>query len=145
MSDSPTTSLLLDTHVWIWAVEGDRRALSQRAIWAIEDASKEGDILVSAISVWEVATLEARGRISLARPVDSWIDTALRGPGVRLLELSPQISVESTRLPGDPPPDPADRILLASARNQGARLLTCDRRLLEYADAGHVRAVNGRY
>jgi PIN domain nuclease of toxin-antitoxin system len=136
--------LLLDTHVWIWAVEGNRQALSQNAIWAIEDASKEGRILVSAISIWEVAMLEARGRITLSRSVEAWVEAALRGPGVRLLELSPAISVESTRLPGDPPADPADRILLASARNQDASLLTCDRRLLDYADAGHVRAVNGR-
>jgi len=144
MADPAGGPLLLDTHVWIWAVEGDRKALSQKAIWTIEDASKEGEILVSAISVWEVAMLESRGRISLSRSVDDWVQAALRGPGVRFLDLSPDIAVESTRLPGEPPQDPADQILIASARNQAAQLLTCDRRLLDYAGAGHVRALNGR-
>jgi len=69
---------------------------------------------------------------------------ALRGPGVRFLELSPSIAVQSTRLPGAPPPDPADRILIAGARSQSARLATCDESLLDYATSGHVQVLNGR-
>ncbi len=144
MPDQNESWLLLDTHVWIWAVEGERGALSDRAISEIDDASREGRILVSAISVWEVAMLESKGRISLARPVEDWVISALRGPGVKFLELSPSIAVQSTRLPGTPPPDPADRILIAGARSQGARLVTCDESLLDYATSGHVQVLNGR-
>jgi PIN domain nuclease of toxin-antitoxin system len=107
---------VLDTHVWIWVVEGDRAALAPSAIEAISRAAKEGAVRVSAISVWEVAMLEAKGKISLSRPVDDWVQAALRAPGVSLLPLSPDIAIESTRLPGAPGGDPADRILMASAR-----------------------------
>jgi len=144
MPDQRKSRLLLDTHVWIWAVEGEREALSDRAIEEIDEASREGRILISAISVWEVAMLESKGRISLTQPVEDWVMAALRGPGVRLLELSPSIAVQSTRLPGAPPSDPADRILIAGARTQGARLVTCDQSLLDYAASGHVQTLSGR-
>lgn len=88
--------------------------------------------------------LEARGRISLSRPVDEWVRAALRAPGARLLDLSPEISIESTRLPDEPHGDPADRILVASARVTGARLVTRDRSILGYAESGHLSALDSR-
>lgn len=88
--------------------------------------------------------LEAKGRISLTRSLDEWVTAALRAPGTRLLELSPDIAVDSTRLPGTPPGDLADRILLASARSTGARLATCDGDLVEYGAAGHVAILDCR-
>lgn len=141
MPDRPVRSplpLILDTHVWLWVVDGDRRQLSAEAIREIDHASRGGDVLVSAISVWEVAMLEAKGRIGLSRPVEEWVHAALRAPGVRLLELTPAIAVESTRLPGSAHGDPADRILIASARVLGGRLATRDRVILDYAEGGHV-------
>jgi PIN domain nuclease of toxin-antitoxin system len=80
--------------------------------------------------------LAAKGRISLSRPVDDWVQAALRGPGVRLLPLSPETAIESTRLPGVPHGDPADRILIASARTLGGQLATCDSEILTYAQSG---------
>ncbi len=130
--------LLLDTHVWLWVVHGERGQLSAGALSEIEDASRRGDVLVSAISVWEVAMLEAKGRISMSRPVEDWVVAALGAPGTRLLELSPEIAIQSTRLPGTVHGDPADRILLASARVTGARLATRDRGIVAYAQAGHM-------
>jgi PIN domain nuclease of toxin-antitoxin system len=138
MAEHPAHTLVLDTHVWLWVVEGDRRELSARAIEDITRASRRGDILVSAISVWEVAMLEAKGRISLSRPVEEWVRSALRAPGTRLLPLTPEIAVESTRLPGSAHGDPADRILIAAARVVGGRLATRDRTILDYASGGHV-------
>lgn len=108
--------LILDTHVWIWMVEGDRTALSETAIEAIEEAARNGCVRVSAISVWEVAMLETRGRISRSRPLSEWVQSALHLPGVRLLPLGQEVAIESTRLPGGPHGDPSDRILMASAR-----------------------------
>lgn len=136
---------MLDTHVWIWMVEGDRNALSPSAIEAIEEAGKRGAVWVSAISVWEVAMLEQRGRISLSRPIDDWVHAALGAPGVQLLPLSPEIAIESTRLPGAPHGDPADRILMASARIVDGQLATCDRDILEYARGGQLAVLDGRH
>lgn len=130
--------LVLDTHVWLWAVSGDREALSAAAVEAIEAGAGAGGILIPAICVWEVAMLESRGRLALSRPVGEWVDAAFRAPGTGLLGLSPEIALESTRLPGSPHGDPADRMIIASARVTGARLATRDRAILEYAAAGHV-------
>jgi hypothetical protein len=91
---------------------------------------------------WEVAMLEAKGRISLSRPVEDWVRSALRAPGTRLLPLTPEIAIESTRLPGSAHGDPADRILIASARVSGGRLATRDRGILDYAGGGHVAVVD---
>lgn len=142
MPDRPGPLTVLDTHVWIWVVEGDRTALSEPAIEAIERAAKGGAVRVSAISVWEVAMLEAKGRISLSRPVDDWVHAALHAPGVRLLALSPEIAIGSTRLPGAPHGDPADRILMASARHLGGQLATCDGEILDYSAGGQLKVLN---
>ncbi len=144
MADRSAPITVLDTHVWIWIVEGDRRSLAPSAIDAIEDAAMGGRVRVSAISVWEVAILEANERISLSRSVDDWVDAALHAPGVRLLPLTPEIAIESTRLPGTPHGDPADRILMASARVLGGRLATCDRGILQYSEGGRLSVLNGR-
>ena len=144
MPDGPALALVLDTHVWIWMVEGNDTALSVSAVKAIEAAARDGAVRVSAISVWELAMLERKGRLSLSRPVDDWVVAALHVPGIRLLPLTPEIAIESTRLPGTPHGDPADRILMASARHLGGRLATCDRAILEYAAGGQLRTLNCR-
>ncbi|MDP2959124.1 MAG: type II toxin-antitoxin system VapC family toxin [Longimicrobiales bacterium] len=142
MVDDAGPLLVLDTHVWLWAVEGMTEAMSPQSVDALQAAGRRGLVAVSAISVWEVAMLEARGRISLSRPVEEWVRAALRAPGVRLLELSPEIAVESTRLPGALRGDPADRMLAASARITGGRLATRDRALVEYARLGHLEVLD---
>ena len=144
MPEAGASLLLLDTHVWIWAMQGDRAAISEPAVGEIEAASRPGRILISAISVWEISMLEAKGRISLSIPLDAWVQAALRAPGSRLLDLTPRIAMESTRLPADPPGDPTDRILMAGARVESARLVTCDRDILEYAGEGHLAVLDPR-
>lgn len=144
MPDIPGAGLVLDTHVWIWMVGGAREKIGEEATTRIEEASGRGGILVSAISIWETAMLHARGRISLAEPVEEWVRNALRAPGTRLLELAPEIAIESTRLPAGLHGDPADRILIASARFTQGRLVTCDRKILEYGGSGHVAVLDAR-
>jgi PIN domain nuclease of toxin-antitoxin system len=134
--------LILDTHVWLWVMSGRFDELSPGALEKIERASAEGRIGIAAISVWEVAMLERLRRISLSRPVEEWVNAALRAPGTHLQELSPAIAIESTRLPGDPPRDPADRMLIASARMTGGALATRDATIIEYGKSGHVRVVD---
>ncbi len=129
--------LVLDTHVWIWLVIGDA-TLSADAREAIERAARTGSVLVPAISVWEVAMLESRGRIVLAAPLVQWVRAALAAPGLGLAPLEPEIAVESCRLPPPFHDDPADRMIVATARVAGATLLTRDRRILDYGGRGHV-------
>ncbi len=89
---------------------------------------------VSIISIWELAMLASKRRI--VPPVDcmTWIQRALRGPGVGLEEMTPEIAVASTRLPGNPPSDPSDRIIIASAMSLGAVLATHDQEIIAYAE-----------
>jgi PIN domain nuclease of toxin-antitoxin system len=135
---------VLDTHVWIWVLEGRKKELSNATVNRIEEAAGRAELAVSAISVWEVAMLEAKGRISLSRSVDEWVAAALTAPGMRLVELSPEVALESARLPGNPPKDPADRMIVATARVLGATLVTCDEEILNYGATGHIRVRNGK-
>jgi PIN domain nuclease of toxin-antitoxin system len=134
--------LLLDTHVWVWVLGGADQALGERFRAAILDASQSGRVRVAAISVWEVAMLESKGRLRLSMSIEEWIRRGLAAPGVQLAQLSPEIAIESTRLPGEPHGDPADRLLIATARTLGATLATCDREILRYGKAGHLRVLD---
>ncbi len=144
MAERPEGPLVLDTHVWIWMVEGERGALSETAVETIEEAGRRGAVRVSAISVWEVAMLETRGRITLSRPLENWVRAALRAPGIRLLPLSPEIAIASIRLPRDPHGDPSDRMLIASARVTGGRLATCDQGILDYSTRSGLAVLDAR-
>lgn len=136
--------VILDTHVWIWLMEGMKGVLSAGAIRQIEAAAAGSGLAVAAISVWELAMLEAKGRVTLSRSIDEWTRTALTGPGLQLVDLSPGIAIDSTRLPGALHGDPADRMIVATARATGGRLATCDERILEYGSRGHVRTLDAR-
>lgn len=135
-------NLLLDTHVWIWIAEGIPGKVSRSCLDQIRIASREQRLLVSAISVWEVANLDVKRRISLSENCIAWVYRGLRDYGIELAELSPEIAIDSTRLPNYLHGDPADRILVATARHRNATLVTGDRRILEYARSRHVRAVD---
>ena len=142
MSDNEHRALVLDTHVWVWYVEDEAKQFSRRIPPLIERAVQRGDIVISAISVWEIALLEAAHRLELSVDVRRWVARALAFPGVRLSGLSPSIAIESTRLPEPFHRDPADRILVATARLLGAALVTRDERILAYAKKGHVKVVD---
>ncbi|NNM83398.1 MAG: type II toxin-antitoxin system VapC family toxin [Burkholderiales bacterium] len=137
-------NLLLDTHAWLWFALGDASRISPHAREEIESASREGRLAVSVISVWEIAMLEAKGRIALGIPCEKWVESALSLPGLRLIDLDPGIAVASSRLPGEIHVDPADRILAATARSKNAVLATADLRLIEYGKSGYVRVLDLR-
>ena len=134
---SPARALLLDTHVWLWLVNGDP-VLGADALAAIERAAAAGSVLIAAISVWEVAMLKAKGRIVLAKPCAQWVREALSAPGLSLTPLTPEIAVESCQLPGSFHDDPADRLIVATARVADATLVTKDERIFAYGAAGHA-------
>ena len=122
--------IVLDTHIWVWWVHGDP-ALSA-STRALLDSSAPTGLAVSAISCWEVAKLVERGRLTLPCPVFDWLRQALSYPGIRLIELSPRICVESAQLPGKFHRDPADQIIVATARILDAALVTVDGKILKY-------------
>ena len=132
--------LLLDTHAWLWLV-GGLEPLKRSVLSTVERGARQGRIRVSAISVWEVAMLEAKGRIRLSKDCLSWVHDALASPGISLVPLTPEIAVESCRLPGTFHGDPADRILVATARLLGATLITRDTLILSYGRKKHVAAM----
>jgi len=128
--------ILLDTHIWVWlADESDR--LNQEHRQLIEHHRADG-LGISAISCWEVAKLVERGRLRLACPVEEWMELAVALPGIQLLELTPRIAVASTKLPGDFHRDPADQIIVATARVYDLTLITVDEKILKYE---HVRTL----
>lgn len=132
--------LLLDTHVWIWLMNGGPERLHPGALNAVREAAAS-TLAVSAISVWELAMLDSKGRVQLQMDRVEWVAEATRRSGLRVIPLSTEIAVASTRLPGELHGDPADRIIAATARHEGATLLTRDRALLAYAAQGFIRAI----
>ena len=137
----PSDLLLLDTHCWIWAQLGLLQNLSKAALQSIKNAEREGNLRISVISVWELAMLEKRGRVALPMNVRTWVDQALGKPGIAVAPLTPEIAIESVHLPGEMHGDPADRMLVATARVLGATLVTKDAQLLRYSQQRHVRAL----
>jgi PIN domain nuclease of toxin-antitoxin system len=131
--------ILLDTCAAIWATRVD--GLSPAARDAIGEAERAGaPVDVSPITAWELGMLVARGRIALLEPPLTWF-AGLAEAGVQLTELSPAIMVEASFLPQSRLRDPADRVIAATARALGCRIMTRDRPLLEYAAAGHIKAI----
>ena len=120
---------LLDTHVLIWwLTDPDRLSDAQRKV--VTAASADSPLLVSDISLWEVATLYDLGRIHIAVPLRQWLEKAVAPPLVRRHGVTPAIAAELAALPSAFPRDPADRILVATARVLGATLLTHDHRII---------------
>ena len=132
MSKTANRLLLLDTHVWVWLMNGEDLLKSSPCLPLIEQAVKHSHIRVSAISVWEVGMLEAKGRLRFPISCSDWVKKALAAPGIGFVPLSPEIAIESSRLPGDFHGDPADRILIATARKLKATLITQDKSILAY-------------
>ena len=121
---------LLDTHILLWWFEGGSRlSAPQRKV--IEKAHRESPLWVSEISLWEIATLFQLGRIQLHLPLRDWLDQATAPPLVRRFGITPAVAAEVAGLPGSFHRDPADRILVATARVLRSTLLTQDERIIQ--------------
>lgn len=132
------TKYLLDTHVFLWLMLGDQE-LKDKSL--LETAALTGGLFVSAITAWEIGMLASRGRVNLGMPCQEWIEQSLKAPGVSFLELSPKIAVEASYLPDNFHGDPADRILVASARIKNMTLATRDEKILSYAQQGYISSL----
>ena len=130
--------IVLDTHVLVWWVTGQTAELSRKARTAIDKAAAGGDILVSSISAWEIAMLVKRGRLQLTMDVAQWLDIVAEIEAVRFVPVTNHIAVTSVALPGEFHKDPADRIIVATARDAAAPLVTADEKIRQYAHAATI-------
>ena len=129
--------LVLDTHILVWWLNGDK-ALSKKAANAIKDELKNGEIVISSITSWEIAMLVARGRIVLSMDVEQWLNTVALIERVRFYPVDNEIAVKTTELPGEFHKDPADRMIVATARKRGATLIKKKKKILAYP---HVKTI----
>jgi len=129
--------IVLDTHTLVWWVDGDA-TLSKKAKAAIERELEGGEIIVSAISAWEIAMLVERERLVLSMDVGSWLAEVSAIEAVRFAPVDPEIVVKSVDLPGEFHKDPADRMIVATARKLAVPLVTKDEKIRAYA---HVKTI----
>jgi PIN domain nuclease of toxin-antitoxin system len=130
------TDALLDTHIFLWLLNGDSK-LNKENRERIEDiANSGGRICISAISVWETAMLEKKGRITLAQPVAKWLEQAVKLSHVKVMELTTEILLDSCNLPGNFQSDPADRMTVATSRIHNIPLITQHEKILDYIKKG---------
>lgn len=134
--------IVLDTHVLIWWVDGGEQ-LSEAVRVAIEHErhQEDGLILVSSISAWEIALLVQKNRLVLSTGIDEWLETVADIEGVRFVPVDNEVAVQSTRLPGEFHPDPADRMIVALARHVSAPLATADTKIQIYK---HVKTMDAQ-
>jgi len=135
-----TQPLLLDTCAVIWIAENEK--LAPQAIEILRSTYDSGmPTYVSPITAWEIGMLASRDRLKLLITPQRWFGRLLETPTVRLADISPDLLIASSFLPGRPPRDPADRIIAATARDYGCTLMTRDRALLDYGEQGHIRVL----
>lgn len=130
--------IVLDTHTLLWWASGDKAQLSTAAQQAIDTEMDGGQIMVSSISAWELAMLVAKGRVALSMDVGAWLSVVSEIEEVRFVPVDNEIAVKSIELPGDFHRDPADRIIVATARKLAAPLITLDDKIRAYP---HVRTI----
>lgn len=131
--------VLLDTHVWLWWVEGDSH-IGRSAKTAIARAESRDEVRISPATMFEIAALHTHGRLRLRLSPEHWIRQALDVTGARLGDLTAAAAVDAGLIPRTALPDPIDRLLVATARTANATLVTADQQMLRYAAAtSHVR------
>lgn len=123
--------IVLDTHTLVWWLS-DSSKLSAKARKAISSQQGEGKLIVSSISAWEMAMLVQRGRLALTIDVNDWLSHVERLEAIRFMPIDNQIAVRSTALPGQFHNDPADRMIVATAQQVGAPIVTSDRKIRDY-------------
>ena len=135
--------ILIDTQALVWLIEANARLGSEAKMVVEQERADEG-VMIAPISAWEAAMLVDKGKIALSRPVAAWFEAVLTESGFDLAELTVAIGADAGSLPGSIHGDPADRLIIATARALGCPLLTSDRAILAYAAAGHVQAIDAR-
>ena len=122
--------ILLDTHVWWWALNEPKK-LSNKAYKFIKN-NPSNQRSIASISMWEFAMLVSTGKVEIRIPPDQWLEQAVNKTGIAIFDLSPKVAAESCNLPGDFHKDPADRIIVATARINNISLITKDKKIIDY-------------
>ena len=128
-----TGPLLLDTHIWVWLLEGREDGWAPRTRELLERGAHTGKLFVSDISFWEVAVKAAKAQLELSTPVATWFTRAQTAPGIQYLPVDRATLVHSTQLGAPMHEDPADRMLVATAQLGSVSLVTVDEKILAYA------------
>lgn len=127
--------LLLDTHIWVWYLEGDTSQMTSDVVPLLDRSGAGEELRVSDISFWEVALKTAQGKLIFSVDAAIWLRRAEKAPGIRFVPLDRDTLLLSTRLPGAVHTDPADRVLIATVRLHNLPLVTADRLIIDYANA----------
>ncbi len=134
------SGVLLDTCAVIWTGNGDK--LSEAAVSAINEAyENNGQIYISPISAWELGLLVSRNRLRFSMGVGEWFARYMDNSNASLAQMLPKDLISSSFLPATPPEDPADKIIIATAREYDLTIITRDKKILNYAKEGHVKAI----
>jgi PIN domain nuclease of toxin-antitoxin system len=136
--------VLLDTHVWIWLVNDELKCLGVKTRRQLSRAVGDEAPWVSTTSAFEIAALHTAGRVHFSTSVDRWIRDSIEEAGFKVIDLERDIAIDAGLIPTTALPDPFDRCLVATAREYGVPLVTCDRRILDYAKrTGMVTVIDG--
>ena len=136
-ADNP---ILLDTHVLLWSILQPNE-LNQSSKTIIEQAQEKNQLLLSSISLWEIAMLKSKKRINIYEPLKDFLQTITNIDGITINEITADVAAESALLTDDFHGDPADRIIAATAMTSSAVLLTRDKKILSWAQRGNIRAI----
>ena len=129
--------IVLDTHAWVWFISNPE-LLSERAKRYLDAAVEEKAIMISSISVWEVALLIAKKRLILTLELNDWIAKSEMLPFFKFIPVDNSVAIKSVNLPQPLHRDPADRIIIATAISLGAPIVTKDEKILNYP---HVQTI----
>ena len=130
--------IVLDTHVLLWWVNGSDLLSSAAEKVIRKTLAQGGEVIVSTISAWEISMLIDKGRLVLGMDVESWFDEVTQIDGVRFIPVDNEIAIKSTVLPGEFHKDPADRMIVATARMLAVALVTADQKITNYE---HVKTI----
>ena len=132
--------IVLDTHVLLWSLlrpEELQEDIRQR----IAVAQENNQLLVCSISLWEIAMLKSKRRINIYEPIRDFLESITNIDGLSVKDISTEVAAESVQLMDDFHGDPADRIIVATAKCYGATLLTRDQKILTWANLGHIKSL----
>ncbi len=124
--------LLLDTHVWVWLMNGDQALNRKSYLKTIEQYARQDGLRICAISIWEIGMLVAKKRLALSKDLYQWVEESLSAKGLSVEPLSVDVLLKSTQMGDDIQGDPADRMILSVARSINAALMTADAQMITY-------------
>jgi len=130
--------LVLDTHILLWSLITPEK-LSQNLKHKISIAQQDSSLIISSISLWEIAMLASKKRINIYEPIDAFLQSITDINGLKVVDISAQVTAQSVLLMDDFHGDPADRIIVATTRINSATLVTKDQKILDWAKLGHIK------